>query len=99
MRGGAIRKNKGIKHGTRMNIRLRDFPGGPVVKNPPSDAGDGGSIPDGRTKVPHAVGQLSPHATARETSTRHNKGSVQPKNKIKMNRMLRNTAPAAQAQL
>ena len=27
MRGGAIRKNKGIKHGTRMNIRLRDFPG------------------------------------------------------------------------
>ena len=56
MRGGAIRKNKGIKHGTRMNIRLRDFPGGPVVKNPPSDAGDGGSIPDGRTKVPHVVG-------------------------------------------
>ena len=23
----------------------RDFPGGPVVKNPPSNAGDAGSIP------------------------------------------------------
>ena len=24
----------------------RDFPGGPVVKNPPSNAGDTGLIPD-----------------------------------------------------
>ena len=56
-----------------MNIRLRDFPEGPVVKNPPSDAGDGGSIPDGGTKVPHAVGHLSPHATAREKSVHHNR--------------------------
>ena len=37
-----------------------DFPGGPVVKNPPSNAGDTGSIPGRRTKIPHAVGQLSP---------------------------------------
>ena len=82
-----------------MNIRLRDFPGGPVVENPPSDAGDGGSIPDRRTKVPHAVGRLSPHAAAREESTRHNKDSVRPESKIQMNEMLRNTALATQAQL
>ena len=51
-----------------------DFPGGPVVKNPPSNAGDTGSIPGwgtisivGRgTKIPHATGRLSPHTTTRE---------------------------------
>ena len=45
---------------------FRDFPGGPVVKNPPSNAGDAGSIPGLGTKVPHAVGQLSPRATTIE---------------------------------
>ena len=29
----------------QMNTTLRDFPGGAVVKNPPSNAGDAGSIP------------------------------------------------------
>ena len=32
----------------------RDFPGGPVVKNPCSNAGDEGSIPGQGTKIPHA---------------------------------------------
>ena len=41
----------------------RDFPGGPVVKNPPSSAGDAGSIPGRRNKIPHAAGQLSPCIT------------------------------------
>ena len=41
----------------------RDFPGGPVVKNPPSNAGDVGLIPGWGTKIPHATGQLSPHTT------------------------------------
>ena len=36
-----------------------DFPGGPVVKNPPSNVGDKGSIPGRGTKIPHAVEQLS----------------------------------------
>ena len=44
----------------------RDFPGGPVVKNPPSNAGDLGSIPVWGTKIPHATGQLSPHTSTRE---------------------------------
>ena len=38
----------------------RDFPGGPVVKNLPSNAGDAGSIPGQETKIPHAEEQLSP---------------------------------------
>ena len=43
-----------------------DFPGGPVIKNPPSNAGDAGSIPGWETKIPHGAGQLSPRATTRE---------------------------------
>ena len=43
-----------------------DFPGGPVVKNPPSNAGDVGSIPCRGTKIPHAMGQLIPRTTTTE---------------------------------
>ena len=43
-----------------------DFPGGPVVKNPPSNAGDEGLIPGPGTKIPHAAGQLSPCTTTAE---------------------------------
>ena len=42
---------------------MRDFPGHPVGKTLPSNAG---SIPGQGTKIPHATGQLSPHATATE---------------------------------
>ena len=36
-----------------MKIFNRDFPGGPVVKNPPANAGDTGSIPGlGRSHRP-----------------------------------------------
>ena len=46
-----------------LHIRLyRDFPGGPVIKNPPSNAVDLGSIPGQGTKIPHASGQVSLHA-------------------------------------
>ena len=47
-------------------MRQRDFPGGPVVKNPPSNAGDMGSIPGRATKIPHTTGQLSLHTTTTE---------------------------------
>ena len=33
-----------------------DFPGSKVVKNPPSNAGDSGSIPGWGNKIPHAAG-------------------------------------------
>ena len=39
---------------------MGDFSGGPVVKNPLSNAGDAGSIPGQGTKIPYARGQLSP---------------------------------------
>ena len=32
-----------------------DFPSGPVVKNPPCNAGDMGSIPGWGTKIPQAT--------------------------------------------
>ena len=45
-----------------------DFPGGPVVKNPPSNAGDVGSIPGRGTKIPRAMEQLSLNAAATESA-------------------------------
>ena len=47
---------------SRVLQALRDFPGGSMVKNPPSSAGHTGSIPGWGTKIPHATGQLSLHA-------------------------------------
>ena len=37
-----------------------------MVKNPPSSAADASLIPGQGTKIPHAVGQLSPRATTAE---------------------------------
>ena len=42
------------------------FLGDPVVKNPPSNTRDMGSIPGQRTKIPHAAEQLSLRAAATE---------------------------------
>ena len=55
---------------------FRDFPGGPVVKNPPSNAGDLGSIPGRGTKIPHAAGQLSPCATTTELARLNERACV-----------------------
>ena len=57
-----IGKNKN----TNSKRYVWDFPGGPVVKNPPSNAGDMGLIPGRGTKIPHATGQLSLHAATTE---------------------------------
>ena len=50
----------------RLREKLRDFLGGPLVRNPPSNAGNVGVIPGGGTKIPHAAGKLSPCATTTE---------------------------------
>ena len=34
----------------------RDFPGGPVVDSPPSNARDAGSVPGWGAEIPHATG-------------------------------------------
>ena len=39
---------------TSKMCKQRDFPGGPVVKTSPSNAGDAGSIPGPGAKIPHA---------------------------------------------
>ena len=42
-----------------------------MVKNLPSNAGDAGLIPGRGTKIPHAAGQLSPHAATTEPMRRN----------------------------
>ena len=49
-----------------MKSVFRDFPGGTVVKNLPSNEGDVGSSPGWGTKIPHAAGQLSLTSEFRE---------------------------------
>jgi len=51
-----------LKH-LKLSLKIfpwRDFAGGPVIKNSPSNAGDESSIPSWETKNLHAVEQLSP---------------------------------------
>ena len=57
-------------------VQPQDFPGGPAVKNPPSNAGDAGSIPGRGTKIPHATGQLSPRATTTELTRLNERACV-----------------------
>ena len=40
--------------------KKNDFPGGPLVKNPPSNTGDTDLIPGQGTKIPHARGSTKP---------------------------------------
>ena len=55
------------------NNNDKNFPGGSVVKNPPSSAGDGGLIPGLGTKISYAVGQQSPPATTKTQRSQINK--------------------------
>ena len=50
------------KHGS-------DFPGTPVVKNLPANAGEPRLIPGQEAKIPHASGQLSPLAATAESTS------------------------------
>ena len=53
-------------HCDNFSVAKQDFPGGPVVKNPPANAGDPGSVPGlGRFRVQwgnqaHALQLLKP---------------------------------------
>ena len=47
---------------------MGDFPGGPVAKNPPCNAGDSGSISGQETKIPHTSKQLGPHTCQHATA-------------------------------
>ena len=54
---------KFCKHVGLLKVFVGDFPGGPRVKNLPSNAKDANLIPGWGTKILHAA---SPHATTRE---------------------------------
>ena len=63
-----IIRNNTYQTNKKVSKYSMDFPGGPVVKNLPSNAGDVGLITARRTKIPHATGQLSPRATTSEST-------------------------------
>ena len=66
---------KPFKEKTKVYLKkTSDFPGGPVIKNLPSNAGDVGLIPGFGTKIPHAAKQLSP-GTATTEPKHHNERS------------------------
>ena len=44
----------------RQKGQFQDFPGGPVIKNPPCKAGETGSIPDQGTMIPHGCWATKP---------------------------------------
>ena len=48
-----------LKENENKTLQWRDFPGGPVVKNPPCNLGDSGLIPGQVTKIPHTSEQQS----------------------------------------
>ena len=51
--------------------KKKDFPGCPIVKNPPSNAGDMDLIPGQGTKIPHATGSMkATHHNPRACTTR-----------------------------
>ena len=59
----------GMKNGMKEIVLKcnRDFSSGTVVKNLPCNAGDLGSIPGRRTTILHALEQLSPRTTIKES--------------------------------
>ena len=66
---------KPFKGKTKVHLKkTSDFPGGPVIKNLPSNAGDVGLIPGFGTKIPHAAKQLSP-CTANTEPKHHDERS------------------------
>ena len=62
-----------IDYAIYLEKNIRDFPGGPVVSNLPSNAGDAGSIPRQGTRIPHAMGQLSPGTATSKKPGHQNK--------------------------
>ena len=48
-----------MENNTKKKKECGDFPGDPVVKNPPCNAGDVGSVPSQWTKIPHAGANMT----------------------------------------
>ena len=52
---------------------MRDFPGGPVVKTSPSNAGGAGSLPSQRAKIPHALQPKNQNTKQKQYCNKFNK--------------------------
>ena len=48
------------QHSGRFKPSFRDFSGGSLIKNLPSNVGDMGSTPGQEARIPRVAGQLSP---------------------------------------
>ena len=71
-----------------------DFPGGPVVKTSPSNAGDTGSIPGQGAKIPHASWPKNQNIKQKQYCNKFNKdfkNDPHPKKKIFKNLKKRTT--------
>ena len=54
-------------------LQPRDFPGGPVVKTSPSNAGGQGLIPGQGAKIPHALGPKNQNIKQKQYYNKFNK--------------------------
>ena len=61
------------------NISRGDFPGGPVVNNPPSNTGNSGLISSQETKIPTYCGAAKPVSCNQRKLVSHKEDLVQPK--------------------
>ena len=66
------RVNSSHRVGSPKETLLGDFPGGPVVKNPPANVRDEGSIPGQGTKIPHAMGHITLCAPVKSPGNQRN---------------------------
>ena len=57
-------------------FHLKDFPGGPVAKRPPCNAGDVSSVPGWGSKIPHITEQLSGRTATIESEHRKARSCV-----------------------
>ena len=56
-----------------MFIWYRDFPGSPVVKTSPSNAGGAGLLPGWGAKIPHALGAKNQNIKQKQYCNKFNK--------------------------
>ena len=80
----------------KKNKQTRDFPGGLIAKNPPSNAGDVALIPGQRTRIPHAVGQLNPHSVTEPSHHDWREACTpQPRPDAELNKLRKSCLPVA----
>ena len=62
-----------LRNDVRKESVAGDFPGGPVVKTSPSNAGGAGSIPGRGAKIPHVLQPKSQNIKQKQCCNKYNK--------------------------